>query len=291
MRSAALRMRSLVFLKSMAAKKRYNAGDLENAIAEMQGEAATSMRAVALKFGIPPTTLHDHLKQKSKKIGVGGPTVLATAVEREIALTCVTLADMGFGLTRDLINGVIHDYIRDKQIPNPFTAGVPGKDWWQRFMKRWPFLSERKSEHFSKKRAQAGGVEIIREWFKKVEEVLSTAGLDPHDPDTATRLWNCDETAFCTSVASKRLIVQRGTKVVHEVGGGSGRTYITVQCAGSGAGIRLPPFILYKGKNMYKRWMEGGPAAALYGISDSGWMDAANSFRGLSNSFFQLFYL
>ena len=64
--------------------------------------------------------------------------------------------------------------------------------------------------------------------------------------------------------------------MVHEVGGGSGRTYITVQCAGSGAGLRLPPFILYKGKNMHRRWMEGGPAAALYGISESGWMDAAN---------------
>ena len=101
------------------------------------------------KYGIPPTTLHDHLEQKSK-IGAGGPTVLALAVEREIALTCVTPADMGFSLTQDLINGVIHDYIRDKQIPNPFTAGVPGKDWWQWFMKQWPFLSERKSEHFSK---------------------------------------------------------------------------------------------------------------------------------------------
>ena len=31
-----------------------------------------------------------------------------------------------------------------------------------------------------------------------------------------------------------------------------------------------------KGKNLYRRWMEGGPAAAVYGISDSGWMDGAN---------------
>ena len=105
---------------------------------------------------------------------------------------------------------------------------------------------------------------------------MSTAGLDPRDPDTAARLWNCDETAFCLSGASKRLIVQRGTKVVHEIGGGSGHTYITVQCAGNGADLRLPPFILYKGKNLYRRWMVGGPAAALYGVTDSGWMDAAN---------------
>ena len=106
--------------------------------------------------------------------------------------------------------------------------------------------------------------------------MLSTASLDPTDPAIAARLWNCDETAFCTSVSSKKLIVRRGTKMVHEIGGGSGREHITVQCAGSAPGQRLPPFILYKGKNMYSRWMKGGPAAAIYGISESGWMDASN---------------
>ena len=40
--------------------------------AEMQEREASSMRAVAFKYAIPPTTLHDHLKQKAKKIGAGG---------------------------------------------------------------------------------------------------------------------------------------------------------------------------------------------------------------------------
>ena len=65
-------------------------------------------------------------------------------------------------------------------------------------------------------------------------------------------------------------------KVVHEIAGGSGHQYITVHCAGSANGGRLPPFILYKGKNMYQRWMQGGPAAAVYGVSESGWMDSDN---------------
>ena len=62
-------------------------------------------------------------------------------------------------------------------------------------------------------------------------------------------------------------------KVVHEIAVGSGRQYITVQCAGSAYGGRLPPFI---GKSMYQRWMQGGPAAAVYGVSESGWMDSDN---------------
>ena len=99
------------------------------------------------------------------------------------------------------------------------------------------------------------------------------AGLDPQDLAIAARLWNCDETAFCTCVSSRKLIAQRGMKVVHEIAGGSGRQYITVHCAGSAYGGRLPPFI---GKNMYQRWMQGGPAAAVYGVSESGWMDSDN---------------
>ena len=83
-----------VVFESMAAKKTYTASDLENAVAEMQQEEATSMRAVAFKYGIPPTTLHDHLKRKATKIGAGGPTVFTHSEEQEIALTCVTLADM-----------------------------------------------------------------------------------------------------------------------------------------------------------------------------------------------------
>ena len=63
------------------------------------------MRAVARKYAIPVTTLHD---QKSKKIEAGGPTVLTASEEHEIVLA---LDDMGFGLTRELISKVIHDYI------------------------------------------------------------------------------------------------------------------------------------------------------------------------------------
>ena len=87
--------------------------------------------------------------------------------------------------------------MKDNVIPNPFKGGVPGKDWWHGFMRRWPILSERKPQHLSLKRAQAGDREVISAWFNQVDEVITKAGLNPKDPAIATRLWNCDETAFC----------------------------------------------------------------------------------------------
>ena len=52
------------------------------------------MRLVAHKFGVPPTTLHDHLSGKSPKVAAGGLTVLSISEEQEVAMACITLADM-----------------------------------------------------------------------------------------------------------------------------------------------------------------------------------------------------
>ena len=72
---------------------------------------------------------HDHLSGKSLKVGSGGPTVLTSSEERDIALTCMALADMGYGLTRDVVAEIVCDYLHENAIANSFTDEVPGKDW------------------------------------------------------------------------------------------------------------------------------------------------------------------
>ena len=47
----------------MAKKTSNTADNLQKAIAEVQGGQARSMRAAALKYGIPKSTLHDHLSR------------------------------------------------------------------------------------------------------------------------------------------------------------------------------------------------------------------------------------
>ena len=64
------------------------------------------------------------------------------------------------------------------------------------------------------------------------------------------------------SDVTSKVLVQRGTKAVYEVEGGSGREYITVLGCGSADGVKLPPFIVYEGKNflgnMDQRWSYRG---------------------------------
>ena len=126
----------------------YAKESLQNAVRAVQD--GSSVNAAAKDFGVPKSTLHDHVSGKYKRIGSGGRTVLALQDEQEIVLSCQALAEMGFGITRSLVETVIADYIREKSIPNPFVNGIPGRDWWKRFMKRWLALRERKPQHLSK---------------------------------------------------------------------------------------------------------------------------------------------
>lgn len=116
---------------------------------------------------------------------------------------------------------------------------------------------------------------MLDSWFQKPEKFLKDINL-LSAPDLSSRLWNADETGFCTSMASQKVLARRGSREVHETSGGSDRDYYTVLGAGAADGTRLPPFILYKGCNLYLRWTSGGPAGAVYGVSDSGWMEANN---------------
>ena len=102
-------------------------------------------------------------------------------------------------------------------------------------------------------------------------------------PDLASRLWNADETVFCTAVASHRChcSVPHLPSVVHEncmkqQGVLAESLWHAVLGAGLADGARLPPYILYKGMNLFLRWTNCGPAAAMYGVSRSGWMEANN---------------
>ena len=80
-----------------------------------RGGEGVSLRGVSKKYNIPVTTLHDHLHGKSKRVGAGAPTVLSPREEQEIVLSCQVLTEMGFGLTKELVEVIVVDYIRENR--------------------------------------------------------------------------------------------------------------------------------------------------------------------------------
>ena len=118
-------------------------------------------------------------------------------------------------------------------------------------------------------------LQIIYSWFDKMKMFLEEVKIADAS-DLASRLWNADETGFSLAIASGQILAKRGSRDVHETGGGTGREYVTVLGCGSADGSRISPYILYKGVHLYKRWTVGGLGGTLYSVSKSGWMEADN---------------
>ena len=114
-------------------------------------------------------------------------------------------------MTKELVGVVIHDYLKDQPSqPNPFQHGVPGKDWWRLFLKRWEKqLSVRNSRHLPTSRASTTTPEAIGAWFDRLENFLSKVGLKymPLD-EVQHRLWNCDETGLSSAQACQRILAK-----------------------------------------------------------------------------------
>ena len=125
----------------------------------------------------------------------------------------------------------------------------------------------------------------VNAWISKVSTVMSDAGLgELSTEEISNRMWNCDEMVFATDVASKKILARRGEKNIHETGGVSGREHITVLGCGSGSGECLPPYVVYKGNNLWTCWTIGGPAGTLYTVSESGWMERPHFLEWSRNS-------
>ena len=142
------------------------------------------------------------------------------------------------------------------------------------------------AEHLSRKQAEGVTCPVVDAWIDTVGKAFEKYGLIEYCGDElAKRLWNADETGLCLDATSKKVLAWRGTKAVYEVGGGSGREYITVLGCGSADGVKLPPFVVYKVKNFWARWTKGGPAGATYNVSDSSWMEKSNFCEWFGHTF------
>ena len=87
------------------------------------------------------------------------------------------------------------------------------------------------------------------------------------------QLYNCDETFLPLDYTREKVVTLKNTKYVYAQSQGT-TDHITVLCAASAAGIPLPPFIIYPKCFPGGQYRFDGPDDALYGKSESGWIDS-----------------
>lgn len=197
---------------------------------------------------------------------VGRQTALSPTLETELVECIKLMSEWGWGFTSEEVKDIVQDFVCTMKLNTPFKNGRPGRDWIDRFLSRHPDITPRKTEHLSFSRAAAECPEILKHWFELLDNILTTAGVK----DMPCQIFNSDETGFVTDPKSQVVLAAKGSKRVNQHIGGSGREQITVNCSGSASGKVLPPYIVYKGKNLYEAWCTDG---ACYSTSEKGWME------------------
>lgn len=84
---------------------------------------------------------------------------------------------------------------------------------------------------------------------------------------------NFDETNLPDDPGRERVIAKKGAKHARRTLDSS-KSSVSIMFAGAANGIFLPPYVVYKSKNLYPEWLEGGPAGCRYNRSKTGWFDS-----------------
>lgn len=260
------------YIKKRSEQPKYSTEKLERALDEIRARTLTIHKA-SVVYNIPFSTLYCRSKglRGSVKKSKGRSTALSQDVENTLATSVKTLARWGFGLTRKEIMELVGQYVNTNNLSTPFKDGVPGEDWFLNF-KRRHHLSIRKPEslEYARKKATTDPF-VIHGYFDLLKKTLSELDLE-YKPE---RIWNLDESNLSIDPSRTRLVGEKG-KSSSRVTSTSGRDNTTFVLAANAAGRRVPPLIIYKGKNMWDQWRappENEFPGTAYAASPNGWME------------------
>ncbi|XP_018392970.1 PREDICTED: uncharacterized protein LOC108772024 [Cyphomyrmex costatus] len=240
---------------------KYSTEQLENAIAKCR-KGERSIRKIAEEYEVPFSTIRDKLKNKHVKKH-GHPCELSSTEETTVVEALKTAGSWGFPLTVHDLRNIVQMYLTQLKRQTRFKNNRPGRDWVASFFKRHADLSLRLSENIKRCRAKVDD-KIINNYFDNLE--ISLNGIPP------SNIINYDETNFSDDPGSVEVIVKRGTNHPERIIDSS-KSSTSVMFAATGDGILLPPYTVYKAKNLYPTWVEGGITGARYNRNESGWFD------------------
>lgn len=218
--------------------------DLINAVHDIR-EKKISYREAEAAYGIPKSTLYDYSTGKVEFGARPGPLSILTAAEEQIIVEyAIEMSRIGYGKTREQILEMVKKIIDKDGRPNPFKDNMPGKKWWQLFMKRHPELATRIPEPLQLARAKCCTPECIKAWYVEFDQFLQVHNIK----DNPLLIWNADEAGFPLCPKSGKVLALRNSKNVYAVTGDS-KDQITCLCAASACGTVLPHMHIFPGES------------------------------------------
>ena len=110
-------------------------------------------------------------------------------------------------------------------------------------------------------------------FYDLIENLFKEKCLKLDDPFLPSCIFNCNETGINTNpVKTAKVFVNKHDKDAHLEAPTAGKTMFAVLFCVSASGKYLPPFVVYKGLNLYHSWTGDIPQGTQFACTPSGWM-------------------
>ncbi|KAB0790628.1 hypothetical protein PPYR_14930, partial [Photinus pyralis] len=272
------------YVRKSQRAKTYTHDQLLEAMNEVKLGRRTVAQASRI-YAIPINTLIDHIKGRRGKLSstFGRPTALTLQDESKLADYLRKLEKHGFGLSRREVMDLVGEYVNSNKIKTPFKDGIPHKDWLTAFMRRQN-LSVKNPENIEIARRKSIDPFLINQYFILLKETVDKLGI----ADKPQLIWNLDETSFCSDPSKTKVVGKKGAKSTRTTAG-PGRENTTVLFACSASGVKAPPLIIFKGKQLWTHMIsDSAYPGTTYAATPNGWMQSADVFeRYIEGAFVQ----
>lgn len=222
-----------------------------------------SLREAARTYNVPLETLRRRVNGTvALECRSGPPTVFSQVREDMIFEYLVTMADMGYGLSRDTVMKFAYKIAEKLNKQHPFTGESAGRSWFDGFKRRHPSLTIRTPLSLSYSRAISANEGTVNDFFGSMYGRLNLISKP-------MCIYNADKTGVSVVHRPGKVLAQMGRKTVYSISSAErGKTHTVLACV-SASGHVLPPMMVYPRKRvLFKKGL------SLFVTSENGWINA-----------------
>lgn len=223
------------------------------------------LRVASRKFGIPISSLRDHLYGKTSSRKRGKNPTLKPDEEKKLVDYIFKMQDLGHPITPAELR--LKVALATQCRKTPWSAeGVPGKGWLRRFKGRHPELATRRSQGLEVARARALCPATADTLYTNLEYLYSSYNYPP------SRIWNCDESGVqAARSGGATVLAKRGSRSVHSIEPDH-REHLSVLSCINADGGSIPNFYILKGKYFLKDYVARCEEGVVMGMQPNAWM-------------------
>jgi hypothetical protein len=221
-----------------------------------------SISATAKAYSVPKATLARRINgSTSRESYIPNNKKLSLVEEQVIVQNILKLDAQGLSPTIGLVKEMADSICKARGVP------LVGVNWPNNFIKRTPALKIRLGRTYECQRRLCEDPQVIGDWFTLVKNTINKYGILSQD------IYNFDETGFQMGQISASMVVtatdrQGRPKQVKP----TNTHWVTLIQGACADGSTIPPFIIFKGKELNHTWFHQGlPSTWRFTVSPNGW--------------------